>query len=1388
MNMHCASRLGWIRSSKEASTHAPEEVTDPAQAGSAASGRATRVMPSRRPADRTLRAPTRHRAKRGGLLLLAAATLLLIPALAYADVPVATITGPGVVKEDSSADYAVTLTLGGAANIIITYEVTGTATEGLDYPAPSGKVTIDATTDQNSPNTTAQIRIAITNDQIQEVGETLVVSLTEATTTEGTVAIGSPNQVTTMIRSADTKLVKVDDASSEEGEPATFSVTLEADATGNATIAYSTANVSATAGKDYTATSGTLTLTGGNQADTQQITVPTDQDDLYEGAEKYNLTLRLANAPDDVALQKRTVTGTITDDDALKISVAADQAAVVEGSAATFQVKLAKISDDMPAGSSAPVVVDYALSGDLDEQDHEESASGTLTIPAGESMGTITVRTVRDDILEGDEELTVTIEKATTGERTVTVPTDGSQTATTSIGDKGRKVTVSVDDISVDEGEEAVFTVSVSRRVSEAVELTTAISGVDAPDSTNPDYAAPESANVTIAADMMTAKFTVQTIEDERVEGPEELAVTLSARGNLPAGVGLSKARGTATIRDADSLEVSIEGPGKVPEGLPAEYTVKLDGGTSTADVTVDYDLGGTAVAGVDYTGESSGSLTIGSGNSMGTVIISTRNVANDAADETLVVTLTRASTEKGAAEVVTPSAVTTTYVPSDTVIVSVKADQATVAEGANGTFTVSLTGGAHSAGLVVNYAVGGSASADDYREAASGTLTFAAERSKTITLNAEADSREEADETVTVTLSLSGQASNVSLGTPTAAAKITDGDTLTASVARIPVTVNEGTDATFTATLSGATSTADVVVEYKVEGAVTAADYSTPSGMLTIPMGASTGVITISTTDDNLPESAEDLTVRLTAATTAAGEVGIATGGGEMASTSIVASDGEILVSVRGGGTVNEGDDAVFTVELSGTLDSNLTVNFATGDGTAEAPGDYTAISNGALTIKAGERSAMITVSTATTPEDTRAENNETFMVTLRDTGLEAANVKIGTVGATATIRDDDPLTVNLSGPKSVEAGDPLNFTVELTGGTGSAVITVTYQEGTNTGTATIDRGSPSADILAASTSGRAGETAVVNLTNVSTGAGTVRRGTSSASTRITHADIVIVSVADPAAVTEGVDIDFTVSRSTGTFTGDVVVRYATATGTAGSADFKALSDTLTISGSDDDDDVTVETEEDTRAENSETFDLTLTLVSPPDGSVELGDDRATATINDDDPLQAAVTRLQTTVLEGSDATFEVALTTGGASGSGSSAVVVSYSVVATVATTADYTEPSGKLTIRAGQSTGTIVIKTTSDNVLESDTALGLDAETLAVRLDVATTSAGTVTVQGPSLATTIRGQRRNSGGLRGGCGARGRGAGRGVHGEPVREGIAGRRSNRLYHAECR
>ena len=199
MNMHCASGLGWVRSSKEASPHAPEEVTDPAQADSAASGRTTRTMPSQRLADRTPRAPARHGVKRSGLLLLATATLLLIPALAYTDVPVATISGPvsvaeGAIGSSNNALYTVTLTGGeGSVAIVVDYTVTGTVSDADYMDAGEGKLTIAVEA------SSATITIGVAGDDIDEVPETMIVTLTKIATEAGMAAIGSPDSVTTTV-------------------------------------------------------------------------------------------------------------------------------------------------------------------------------------------------------------------------------------------------------------------------------------------------------------------------------------------------------------------------------------------------------------------------------------------------------------------------------------------------------------------------------------------------------------------------------------------------------------------------------------------------------------------------------------------------------------------------------------------------------------------------------------------------------------------------------------------------------------------------------------------------------------------------------------------------------------------------------------------------------------------------------------------------------------------------------------------------------------------------------------------------------------------------------------------------------------------------------------
>ena len=230
------------------------------------------------------------------------------------------------------------------------------------------------------------------------------------------------------------------------------------------------------------------------------------------------------------------------------------------------------------------------------------------------------------------------------------------------------------------------------------------------------------------------------------------------------------------------------------------------------------------------------------------------------------------------------------------------------------------------------------------------------------------------------------------------------------------------------------------------------------------------------------------------------------------MATATIVASDGEILLSVRDAGIVNEGDEAVFVVELNGSLDDNLDVTYTTVEDTAkDADDDFESVSSppGSFTIAAGQRSATIRV---LANMDNKAENDEKFKVMLNETHDD---VEIGDGEAEARIRDNDPLRANLSAPKSQVAGTSYDATVELTGGTPSANVEVTYQVvGGDTTTRNITAPATTATLPVATTGRAAGSTVVVNLVNVSTTAGRITRGTSSASTRLTDTNAVRVSV----------------------------------------------------------------------------------------------------------------------------------------------------------------------------------------------------------------------------------------------------------------------------------
>ena len=115
---------------------------------------------------------------------------------------------------------------------------------------------------------------------------------------------------------------------------------------------------------------------------------------------------------------------------------------------------------------------------------------------------------------------------------------------------------------------------------------------------------------------------------------------------------------------------------------------------------------------------------------------------------------------------------------------------------------------------------------------------------------------------------------------------------------------------------------------------------------------------------------------------------------------------DGELpTLSIRDA-VATEGDDTSgqlrFRVTLSASASGDVTVRYATVDGTATAGDDYTATS-GVLTIPTGETSAEIVVPIL---GDTVDEPDETMEVTLADA---SASATIADSRATGTIVDDD-------------------------------------------------------------------------------------------------------------------------------------------------------------------------------------------------------------------------------------------------------------------------------------------------------------------------------------------------------------------------------------------
>ena len=872
---------------------------------------------------------------------------------------------------------------------------------------------------------------------------------------------------------------------------------------------------------------------------------------MAEDDETFTLNLSLVDPPDGVLLATPSAEATIEDDDELILSVTAVDQTVTEGEDAEFTV--------MPGDgkmSTAEVMVQYEVSGVDDDNDTDDKAadkedytpqSGTLTIPAGSSTGTILISATQDDVLEKAETFEVTLKNPVTAKGSVIVSGTGSSAMSKIPAHGTVAVSVTGPSGSVEEGDEAVFTLVLSGKVSEAVMVNYDVAGAE--------RVTPSP--LTIDAKETRRTFTVQTADNTVAEASKTVTVTLPQNQTLPSGVGRGTTTATATISDNDPLTVSLDGPDNVRGVTAPTYTVRLkvgaESGTGSATVEVDYQVDGERHT-----------LFIDPGTSSEQIPNSSIDLTGKQVNDTLLVRLTNARTTAGTVRVGSPGQKRTTFVSTSTEIVSV-ADASPVSEGGNATFAV--TSGSGADGVVVQYrVVPGSANSADY-QAPSGRLTLDSSGDGTITVRVRTDDVVEAAEEFSVELT-SENGTDVVLGTTTASATITANAKLMATMTRQPEAVLEGGSVTYVVSLSGKSSE-DIVIDYTVEATTSGsdddaeeADYTAPAdARLRIPARQTTGTIVIQTVDDDLLEPAESFQVTLeTARPTELIETPSAT-----LTTTIRASDSPARVSVADV-TVDEGETAMIEVTLSKIVSSDVRVTYALANVAPTSAADYDHTQQDLVFIP-GETAKTIEIQTT---QDTLAEDEEKFTVTLTlsnpPTGVEP-----GRTVATVTITDD-ALRATIEGPASVDEGDAAVYTVAVTGGTFGTgeddQITVTWSTAESRassddfsptgGTLDLSAEEPSATFTIQTEDddiAELGEEIVVSLTAQTVVDGeteAVRTGAPARTMIVDNDGEVEVSIArDQGVVAEGQPATFTVTL-TGAVAEALTLRYATVDGTA--------------------------------------------------------------------------------------------------------------------------------------------------------------------------------------------------------------------------------------------
>ncbi|MGB7923587.1 MAG: Calx-beta domain-containing protein [Pyrinomonadaceae bacterium] len=449
---------------------------------------------------------------------------------------------------ENTAQATVTVTRTGAHDTVASVNYAsadGSATGGASCGAGVDYETTSGTLNFAIGEVSKSFNVPVCDDLIFEGDETVNLSLDTPTGTG--VTLGSPVAATLTIHDNEgTPSLSVNDVTftgADSRVGAGFTVTLSHASNMTVTVHYATSDDTAVAGQDYTAANDTLTFAPGDTMKVIPITILADN--VNEPSETFFIDL---DTPTNATILDGHGVGTIPNDDQQPTISIDDVTFNGTDSRGVFGFTVS-----LSNPSSSTVTVHYATSDDTAVAGQDYTAtSGTLTFDPGDTMRTVAVTILADNINEPTETFFVDLDTPTNatildGHGVGTIPNDDAVPS------------MSINDVSVSEGDSEdllTFTVTLSNPSSQAISAQfTATNGT----ATSPgDYLLPNG-TVNFKPNQTSTTVTAQIVGDILDEANETFSVVLSS----PSGASILDATGIGTIIDDDLNTGDFDGDGK---------------------------------------------------------------------------------------------------------------------------------------------------------------------------------------------------------------------------------------------------------------------------------------------------------------------------------------------------------------------------------------------------------------------------------------------------------------------------------------------------------------------------------------------------------------------------------------------------------------------------------------------------------------------------------------------------------------------------------------------------------------------------------------------------------------------------------------------------------